>query len=353
MKVLHVISSLEIGGAQRLLSEILPLMAKENDVTLLVNKEVENGFSLKIKEAGVKIVNCGCPNLHSPKNIFRLTRLAKGYDIVHIHLFPTVYWAAFASLITPMKLVYTEHSTSNRRRGKWYFKTIEKFVYSRYYKVISISQQTQNALTGWLDTIAEDPRFVVINNGVNLSSFQNLKEEKLYPQTLIMVSRFVASKDQMTVIRAMKLLPENVHVIFVGDGENLKSCKDLASMEGLSERIHFVGKQADVALWIAKADIGVQSSNWEGFGLTAVELMAAGKPVVATNVDGLKQVVEGAGILFPVGDYEKLAEILTRLITDSDCYRSYSKKCVERAKQFDISNTVSSYLDVYLSIIYK
>lgn len=347
MRVLHVISSLEIGGAQRLLSDILPLMAKENDVTLLVNKEVENDFSHKIKEAGVKIVNCGCPNLHSPKNIFRVARLAKEYDIVHIHLFPTVYWAAFASLITPMKLVYTEHSTLNRRRGKWYFKPIEKFVYSRYKKVISISQQTQEALTGWLDTKAGDPRFVVINNGVNLSSFQDLKEEKLYPKTLIMVSRFVASKDQMTVIRAMKLLPDDVHVIFVGDGENLDNCRTLAKEQGLRERVHFVGKQSNVVSWIAKADIGVQSSNWEGFGLTAVEIMAAGKPIVATNVDGLKQVVEGAGELFEVGDENELAGIIKCLYDDKEEYHRMSKASRARAAEYDIVNTVQRYIELY------
>ena len=347
MKILHIISSLEIGGAQRLLSEILPLMAKAHDVTLLVNKEVENDFSCKIKEAGVKIINCGCSNLHSPQNIIRIAKVAKGYGVVHVHLFPTVYWAAFASLLSSLNLVYSEHSTSNRRRGKWYFKPIEKFVYSRYRKVISISQQTKEALTMWLGTKDGDPRFVVINNGVNLSSFQNMKAEKLYPYTLVMVSRFVESKDQMTVIRAMKLLPENVHVIFVGDGENLDSCKGLTSKEGLSERVHFVGKQSNVASWIAQADIGVQSSNWEGFGLTAVELMAAGKPVVATNVDGLKQVVEGAGILFPVGDDVALAKAVKELIDSPDYYKQVSERCKEQSLKYDINCTAIKYLEVY------
>ena len=351
MKILHIISSLEIGGAQRLLSDILPLMAKEHDVTLLVNKEVDNDFSFKIKKAGVKIINCNCQNLHSPINILKIAKLAKGYDVVHVHLFPTVYWAALADLLVPMNLVYTEHSTSNRRRGKWYFQPIERFIYSRYKKIISISQQTQDALIEWLKSEKEDSRFVVIYNGVNLSVFSHLESEKMYPHTLIMVSRFVDSKDQMTVIKAMTLLAEDVHVIFVGDGENMDACKEHAREWGVSHRVHFVGRQSDVASWIARADIGIQSSNWEGFGLTAVELMAARKPVVATNVHGLKQVVEGAGLLYDVGDYMTLAKLINVLLHDENLYEKTAEQCQKRAKQYDVVTMMEKYMDIYIRIM--
>lgn len=350
MKILHIISSLEIGGAQRLLSDILPLMARNHEVTLLVNKEVDNDFSRKVKEEGVNVISCGCENLHSPKNIFRIAKYAKGYDIVHVHLFPTIYWAAFASVFSSMNLVYTEHSTLNRRRGKWYFRPIERFVYSRYKKIISISHQTQDALIEWLQSQSHDMRFVVINNGVDLSKFHNLEKVKLYPHTLIMVSRFAASKDQMTVIRAMKLLPEDVHVIFVGDGETLEACRNYTEELGVSDRVHFVGKQSDVTSWIAKASIGIQSSNWEGFGLTAVELMAAGLPVVATNVDGLKQVVEGAGLLFYPGDEGALSDIVLKLMEDKPFYQEVKANCLIRANLYDIKNTVDEYLDTYTKI---
>jgi glycosyltransferase involved in cell wall biosynthesis len=350
MKILHIISSLEIGGAQRLLSDILPLMAKENEVTLLVNKEVDNDFATKIKSAGISIIECGCPNIHSPKNILIIAQLAKGYDVVHVHLFPTIYWAAFASLITPLNLCYTEHSTSNKRRGKWYFRPIELFVYSRYKKIISISQKTQDALTKWLKVKGKDTRFEIINNGVALATFEGLKNNRTRPSTLIMVSRFVESKDQMTVIRAMKLLPPDVHVIFVGDGDKLVSCKALADFEGVSNRVRFVGKQTNVSKWIDKADIGIQSSNWEGFGLTAVEIMAAGLPVIATEVDGLKQVVEGAGLLFKVGDEKSLAQHIHSLISDNVLYQEIATKCRKRSLEYDINKTASAYLNLYQSL---
>ena len=351
MKTLHVISSLEIGGAQRLLSDILPLMAEGNAVTLLVNKDIDNDFSKKIRDAGVKIVSMQCPNPYRLKNVFLLMKMIKGYDIVHVHLFPSLYWAALASLFTRVNLVYTEHSTSNRRRGKWYFRPIESFSYSRYKRIISISEQARKALVTWVGASSDDKRFVVVNNGVNLSNFSEKPAKEGSSKTLIMVSRFVASKDQMTVLRAMRILPDDVKLIFVGDGENLESCKDFAMSQGLSDRILFTGNQSDVNTWIAKANVGIQSSNWEGFGLTAVELMAAGKPVVATDVEGLRQVVEGAGLLFPVGDEECLAAMVTRLLEDESYYKQIAERCSERAKMYDIHVTVEKYLGIYNEII--
>ena len=98
---------------------------------------------------------------------------------------------------------------------------------------------------------------------------------------------------------------------------------------------------------MSQSYIGVQSSIWEGFGLTAVELMAAHKPVVATNVNGLKQVVEGAGCLFEVGDSKTLAFHLNKLLKDKSLYTTLADRCYERAKQYDIKNMVIRYQEVY------
>lgn len=351
MKILHIISSLEIGGAQRLLADLLPLMEKENDVTLLLNKIVNNDFECSVREAGVRIISIDQPNLYSLTNLFSLIKWIKGYDIVHVHLFPTLYWVAFASFFTRTNFIYTEHSTSNRRRGKWYLRLFERFIYNRYNKIISISEKTQESLMNWLGVHNDDNRFVVVNNGVNLSAFQNVKKEKLYPQTLIMIARFVPAKDQKTIIRAVQLLDKDAHVIFVGDGESIEECKFLARELNVDDRVHFVGAQLDVPYWLAKADIGIQSSMWEGFGLTAVEMMAAGLPVIASDVDGLKQVVEGAGELFPCGDYRKLSEIINKLISNKEYYNNIKSKCIERSKEFDICKMVESYLDVYKSFV--
>ena len=200
MKVLHFINSLEIGGAQRLVVDLLPLMRQEGittDVLLLDNK---NEFNDE-------------PCLYVPKKRFsvryykRLLDIMNNYDIVHVHLFPTLYIAALLSLFGKFKVVYTEHNTSNRRRKLKWLRGVERLVYRRYSRVISISKETQEALLDWLSLREPGERFVCIENGVNLSKMrvtQSLSEsnEQIFrDKYLLMVSRFSAQKDQATLIR--------------------------------------------------------------------------------------------------------------------------------------------------------
>lgn len=348
MNILHVITSLEIGGAQRLLSDLIPLQAKTDNVTLLVYERVHNEFERKIEEAGVQIVSMEEHNFHNSLVVFRMRKFFRNYDIVHAHLFPTIYWASLACRGLKVKLVYTEHSTSNSRREKWYFRPIEQFMYSRYDRIISISLQTQNNLTSWLHS--HDNRFVVVNNGVDTKYFSSIKKS-VVPKSLIMVSRFASSKDQETVIRAMRNIDSGTILRFVGDGENLEHCKLLAKECGVDNSVEFLGARSDVAELIAESYIGVQSSNWEGFGLTAVELMSCGKPVVASDVDGLKQVVEGAGLIFQKGNSKDLADKINLLLENKKQYAYISEQCSKRASEYDIQRMSDKYIGIYKELL--
>ena len=345
MKVLHVISSLEIGGAQRLLSDLLPIQKHQGvNVSLLVLKMEDNAFNNKITEADVPIISLDVKSFRNPFLAFKIRRIIKDYDVVHAHLVHSLYLCSLAACGLKTKLVYTEHSTSNNRRGKTYLRLIEKYIYGRYAKLISISQQTQDALQEWLQS--KDERFVVINNGVDTKAFASIHREVI-PKSLIMVSRFASSKDQETVIRAMKLIDKDAILRLVGDGENLEHCKHVAKECGVEDRVQFLGARADVADLIAESYIGIQSSNWEGFGLTAVEIMACRKPIIATDVDGLKQVVEGVGVLFPVGDYKALASSTYILLNDKSLYEKMSESAKDRALDYDISQTAIKYVEAY------
>jgi len=344
MKILHVIYSLEIGGAQRLLSDLLPLQVQQGlDVTLGIFKEETTSFSNRIADAGIKTILLEKPRY---KNLFALPRLRntiREYDVVHVHLFPSIYWVALASIGLDIKLFYTEHSTTNRRRSKPFLRSIEQFVYGRYNKIISISKQTQDALQIWLKQA--DSRFVVVNNGIDTSKFK--QQQEVVPKSLIMVSRFAASKDQETLIRAMQYIDIDVTLTLVGDGENINHCKEIAKSLGVNSRIRFLGARSDVAELISQSYIGVQSSNWEGFGLTAVEIMAAGKPVIASNVDGLKQVVEGAGVIFEKGNEHQLADCINKLIADKQLYDTTAELCLTRSSLYDISLMSKRYIELY------
>lgn len=348
MRILHVITSLEVGGAQRLLSDLLPLQAKVADVSLLVYEQVNNEFEKVVKNSGVRLISLDEPVFRDPRVVLRMRKIFREYDIVHAHLFPTIYWASLAARGLKVKLIYTEHSTINSRRNKWYLRFIERFMYSRYDKIISISQKTQEALTTWL--CSNDDRFITINNGIDTSYFASVKVPVI-PKSLIMVSRFAPAKDQETLIRAMAMIDPMATLRFVGDGESKSYCEEVAREVGVADRIQFLGIRSDVAELIASSMIGIQSSIWEGFGLTAVEIMSCGKPIIGTNVDGLKQVIEGAGEIFSVGNANELAKCVNILLNDHSYYEAVSARCKERAKMFDIRIMAERYMNVYYQIL--
>lgn len=347
MKVLHVISCLTIGGGQRVITTLLPKLNEQIDVTLLVYKRVYTKFEEDIINAGVKIISMDIDSLYNPRAVFAMKEIFKNFDIVHAHLFPTVYWASLAARGLNIKLVYTEHSTSNNRRSKPYLRPIERFIYSRFDSIISISPSTELALKKW---IGDDcSAFHTVCNGVNLSKFE-IRNSNVIPKSLIMVARFAPAKDQATIIRAMTMLDKDIVLRLVGDGETKQECVQLARELGVMDRVDFLGSRSDIPQLMNESYIGIQSSLWEGFGLTAVELMACRKPVIASNVDGLKQIVDGAGLLFEMGNAEQLATQIKTLLNNHELYEKISSQCYERSKLYGADNMAQGYLNVYKQI---
>ncbi|MDE6409960.1 MAG: glycosyltransferase [Muribaculaceae bacterium] len=347
MKILHIIPSLEIGGAQKLLTDLIPLQSQENEIGVLVLKKEATNFEKLIKESKIQFISLNVENFYSLSNIFKIKANLKEWDIIHVHLFPTLYWVALASIGLKKKLVYTEHSTHNKRRDKSFFRPIERFIYSRYNSILCISNQTKENLIKWLRPKSTE-KFHVIENGIDLNKFSPNSEAK--NNEIIMVSRFAEMKDQETLIKAMKYVNSEVYLSLVGDGPNRKNCERIAKEEGVNERVKFLGAQSDIPTLLSKAYIGVQSSKWEGFGLTAIEYMASGLPIVCSNVPGLSQIVGDAGLKFEVGDSEKLAEQINRLISDVELYNKLKERGLKVAKKYSINSMNKKYLDIYTQL---
>jgi len=97
-------------------------------------------------------------------------------------------------------------------------------------------------------------------------------------------------------------------------------------------------------------DIVVLSSHWEGFGLAAIEGMAAGKPVIASRVEGLSDIVGKYGLLFDRGNDAEFSKLIKKLLNDQDFYRGVSLRCAKRAEMYDINNMVWEILSTYKSL---
>ncbi|MGH9669124.1 MAG: glycosyltransferase, partial [Terriglobales bacterium] len=129
------------------------------------------------------------------------------------------------------------------------------------------------------------------------------------------------------------------------------SLEALAASLGIWERVHFLGRRADVPQLLKLADVYVHSSHWEGFGIAAVEAMAAGLPVIASDVPGLSQVVGSAGLLFPRGDADCLAGHISSVLASESLRRQLSQAGRERARSFSIEQSVEAYINLYRSVV--
>ncbi|MDC7995358.1 glycosyltransferase [Altibacter sp. HG106] len=354
MRVLILINSLRTGGAEKLVHDsILGFKAHDMEVALALLDGTSTPFLESLQEqTNCTIHSLSKGSVYQPLLIIKIRRLLSQYDLIHVHLFPALYWAAIASLglRRKPKMIYTEHSTSNRRRSSWLGR-LDSWIYGRYTTIITITDEVKEALVTHIPSIAHN--CVVIANGVSLQAIREASpsREDIFDASvdfkILQVSRFHPPKDQATVIRALQHLPNSVGLILVGEGPTQTDCVELAASLTLSHRVAFLGVRKDIPELLKASNVVILSSGHEGLSLASLEGMASGRPFVASSVPGLKDLVEGAGLLFPKGDDAALAETIAQLRNDDKMYRETVHRCIERAQQYDIAQTIDQHIELY------
>ena len=348
MKILHVITSLRTGGAEKLMVDLLPrLRDMGNEVELLLFDGTRTPFYEELENSGIKIYSLSVGgNVYNPLNIFKLRKYLKKYDIVHTHNTACQLFVAVCSLLCSVVYYTTEHNTSNRRRDWRWYKPIDKWMYTRYKKIICISDQ---ALTSLVNFHGKNDNNIVIYNGINLNKYlKPIKDITNKTEFIItMIAGFRYQKDQDTLIRALPLLPANYKLWLIGDGERRHELENLVSSLSLGNRIEFWGIRNDIPQLLEQTDIVVLSSHWEGLSLSSIEGMASGRPFIASDVNGLKEIVNGSGILFPHGDENTLASEIKSLCENHELYKLVATACQTKAKQYDINIMAKKYNNIY------
>ncbi len=363
MRILHLITSLRTGGAEHLLVDLLPrLRDRGHDVAVLLFDGTPTPFREQLERAGIAVhaLADGPGAMHNPCLVFALRRFIKGYDIVHAHNTPCQLLLAAASYGTHCRMVTTEHSTHNRRRGKWQWRLVDRWMYGRYRSVICCSGETETALRqslGWRQP-AEKPRTVTISNGVDTHRFAEAEKAdraalmrctaaEADGQTLVvMVAAFRPQKYQEILIGAMAQLPDNYRLALVGDGERRAECEETARSLGVEDRVTFTGIRSDIPQLLKAADILALATHHEGLSLSSLEGMASGRPFIGSDVEGVRDTLQGAGLLV-ANTPEAFAEAIRSLATDRTLYNKVAAACQRRAAEYDIERTVDGYVREY------
>lgn len=355
MKVLHVITSLRTGGAEKLMVDLLPRLRNLGlEVDLCVFDGVRTPFYQKLEAKGIKIFALRQGgNVYDPRNIIALVSLIKMYDVVHTHNTACQMFVAFANIFVKRYIVTTEHSTSNRRRKYPVLKWIDAWMYHQYKKIVTVSDIAGQNIKDYIGDYSLPTK--TISNGIDVNRFRNADPCQEIIDAYkgcflsIMVAGFRYEKDHATAIKAFSLLPEQYHLLFVGTGEKRGECEALSESLGLKDRIHFLGIRMDVPNLLQTADVVIMSSHREGFGLSIVEGMAAGKPCIASDVEGLHDLVSGVGILFPHKDFRTLACQIRQCCTDKSFAAAIANNCSIYALKYDIGKMAEQYALLYSS----
>jgi N-acetyl-alpha-D-glucosaminyl L-malate synthase BshA len=138
-------------------------------------------------------------------------------------------------------------------------------------------------------------------------------------------------------------------LLFVGDGPERQTAEELSRTLGVHDEIRFVGKQEQMEDILAIADLFLLTSDYESFGLAALEAMAAGVPVISTNAGGLKEInIEGeTGYLADVGDIQTMSNKALDILRDDKTLQTFKSRAANHAKKYDITNIVPLYEKLY------
>lgn len=365
MKIIHLINNLAMGGAEMLMTTLLPKLKEQgHDVELIcLNAICVESYLNELKKNQIPIhilSQKGSP--YNPINVFRLYKTLKqlNSDIIHVHLFPAFYWLAFTKIIlfNKVPLLMTEHDTSNRRMRSSYWKWIDKIIYKQYHTIICISDGVKEVIDLYMPFI----KSTIIYNGIPLEKYQQkvlkcsdvrltetIESIRKVPNSKIILSvgRLVEKKNHSTMIKALAELPDMIYLLIAGDGEKRTEIQDLIHSLNLEQRCILLGNQSEIPFLVSNSDVGILTSTIEGFGLAAVEMMAGGLPVVASNISGLREVSADALLLANPTDEKEFAMILQKLFSDDAFYQSMKLKCLEKATQFSIQRMAQQYSEIY------
>ena len=341
MRVVHVLCDLSGGGAERV---VLDLCRQKVDGLEPEVIAVFEGGSLEpaFADAGI-VVRCarrrrGGIGLSA---LARMRRWCRGADVVHTHLWAGDVWGRLAALMAGVSVVVsTEHGMDPLEPG-W-----KQQVKRKTQGLTSCTVAVSNAVRDWcVARGVPAERLVVIPNGVDLTRFQSGPQPAGPRPRVLGIGRLSWEKGFDVLIEACRDL-KDVSLEIVGEGP----MRDALEAMG-NGQVRFHGELEEVAEVMKGADLVVVPSRSEGFGLVALEAMAAGVPVIASSIGGLPDLLGDAGLLVPPGDELALREAIRALLADAPRRADMTAKGHSLAHSLSLEAMCQAYTDLYQSLV--
>ena len=371
-KVLHIAQS--AGGVAEYLYMLLKnFNSTEYENVLIVSEDYKNQikrFEPYIKNIYVVPMTRNINPKVDINSIFRIKKIIKEErpEIVYLHSSKAGAVGRLALLFDfKTKILYNAHgwyfNAEIGKKKKTFFAFVEKVLAIKTNKIINISNAEYESALKY--KIAPKKKMCIIENGIDFSKFANSdmyrtetrKKYDIDKNDIVIgvVGRLSEQKDPMTTIRVFKMVKDkysNAKLMMVGSGELEDEVRGFAKSNNIDKDVIITGWIDNVEKYIPAFDIAVLPSKWEGFGLVIVEYMACGKPVVASNVGGIADIIEDGknGFLCEVGNEKEIYYKIDKILECKDLRENISKRNYIDKDKYDILLFMEKYIEILKNI---
>jgi glycosyltransferase involved in cell wall biosynthesis len=366
LSVAYLVPSLDYGGSETLLLSFLRNLDREKFSPEVHCFYQAGKLAREFRDEGIPVHEWDASR-RNPVTFARLVlfMLRKRYDVAHTHLFDrqgrlAAFLARIPVIMTTYHLVTDWDGTG--RFSDWLKITIDRLTARLNDKIIVVSEDVRKMAIE-KGRLPED-RIVLVRNGIDVESYRDTGgEEELREElglngkrVVLAVGRLFEQKGHIYLIKAARILKEefpDLVVVIVGEGPLKASLASEIRESKLEDNVILSGPRRDIQELLAMSEMFVMPSLYEGLPIALLEAMASGKPIVATDVDGIRGVIEKgiSGLLVPPQEESQLAKAISILLTDKQLATSLATSSRERAeREFDIRLHVKKIEGIYMEI---
>ncbi len=357
MRILHILPTLIVSGAENMAASLLLGLAKTHEVAAVSLHSASNSvIEEALRRAGIPIWFLGKRDGFNPRMYGALDRVFRSMqpDVVHSHLSVLRYTLPGLLCRRIPVCVHTIHNLAEREVGPA-GRLVHRLAFRANVLPVAISEEVERSI----ERLYRKNSRALIPNGIPLADYsfdgearrrwravEGFDEDALL---FLSVGRLMRQKNPLLLLEAFLSLEDpRAHLIFAGLGEMSSQLDARARAAGAGDRVHFLGGRNDIPQCLAAADVFALSSDWEGNPLSVMEAMACGLPVIATAVGGVPELVGGDGILVPAGDCAQFADAMRRLIQQPELRNALGSAARERAhRRFGAEHMVEAYERLY------
>jgi len=370
LKILHIIPNLKKGGAERLVLDICTELASRKGIEVkLVVFSDSNDYLDASQYVDLSVIDCQVRLSVLKKNKIQVNKLQSFIDnfqpdIIHSHLFeaeivsrscyyPKAKWFSHCHDNMVQFESFGLSTLLNKNKLTNFYE--KNYLFNRYKKnggtkFLAISNNTKT----YFEQTVQAFSVTLLHNAINFNKFHyNKKSITLEKKIrLINVGSLVYNKNQIFLIEVVEKLIDrgyNVSLKLLGDGQNRKNLEEKINSKKLRDFIFLIGNVNDVESYLWESDLYIHSSFSEALGLTLIEAMAAGLPVVTLDGKGNRDLMEDGKNGFLITEQNALlfADKILDIWNDKKKYHEMSEYAQEYAKNYDIKNYVEKLLKIY------